>query len=128
MILSPRSLSYATKCVESLFANAAENLEVCFMTDSAADKDALADVIGPLPNPKAHSWHIVDDSEAEVRANEQWASLPNLRTFRRGHPCWRKVTDPLLFSYQSEEMVILDPDLYFRIDSPSSKLQRPVFG
>ncbi len=27
MILSPRSLSYATKCVESLFAKAAEHLE-----------------------------------------------------------------------------------------------------
>jgi hypothetical protein len=113
MILSPRSLSYATKCVESLFANAVENLEICFMTDSAEDKDALADVIGTLSNPKGHSWQVLDDSEAEVRASEQWASLPNLRTFRRGHPCWRKVTDPLLFSSNSEEMVILDPDLYF---------------
>ena len=104
---------HATKCVDSLFANAAEYLEVCFMTDSAADKDALNDVIRSLPNPNRHSWHVVDDSEAEVRAKEQWASLPNLRTFRRGHPCWRKVTDPLLFSCDADEMVILDPDLYF---------------
>src|SRR5260370_7810369 len=108
MILSPRSLSYATKCVESLFANAAENLEVSFMTDSAADKDALIDVIGSLPNPKAHSWHVVDDSEAEVPANEQWSSLPNLRTFRRAHPCWRKVTDPFLFSSPSYNISILN--------------------
>ena len=113
MILSPRSLPYARQCVESLFAKAAEQLEVCFMTDSAADKVELTDVIGSLPNPAAHCWQVVDDSDAEVRANEQWASLPNLRTFRRGHPCWRKVTDPLLFSSNSEEMVILDPDLYF---------------
>lgn len=113
MILSPRSLPYARKCVESLFAKAAEQLEVCFMTDSAADKVELTDVIGSLSNPAAHYWQVVDDSDAEVRAKEQWASLPNLRTFRRGHPCWRKVTDPLLFSCHSEEMVILDPDLYF---------------
>jgi hypothetical protein len=113
MILSPRSLSYATKCVESLFAKAAEHLEICFMTDSAADKDELTDLIGSLPNSAGHRWRVVDASDAEVRANEQWASLPNLRTFRRGHPCWRKVTDPLLFSGPDEEMVILDPDLYF---------------
>jgi hypothetical protein len=113
MILSPRSLSYATKCVESLFAKAAEHLEICFMTDSAADKGELTDLIGSLPNSAGHRWRVVDASDAEVRANEQWASLPNLRTFRRGHPCWRKVTDPLLFSGADEEMVILDPDLYF---------------
>ena len=113
MILSPRSLSYATKCVESLFAKANEHLEICFMTDSAEDKEVLNEVIGPLPNPGGHRWHVVDDSEAEVRASEQWISLPNLQTFRRGHPCWRKVTDPLLFSGDGEEMVILDPDLYF---------------
>jgi hypothetical protein len=113
MILSPRSLPYATNCVESLFAKAAEHLQVCFMTDSPADKVELSDVIGRLPNPAGHSWRVVDDSEAEVRASEQWANFPNLRTFRSGHPCWRKVTDPLLFSSADEEMVILDPDLYF---------------
>lgn len=113
MILSPRSLPYATKCVESLFAKAAEHLQVCFMTDSAADKCELVEVIGHLPNRAGHCWSVVDDSEAEVHAGERWARLPNLRTFRRGHPCWRKVTDPLLFSSADEEMVILDPDLYF---------------
>src|SRR5271170_3825359 len=113
MILSPRSLPYARKCVESLFVKATEHLEVCFMTDSAADKVELTDEIGSLPNPNGHCWRVVDDSEVEVRSNEKWASFPNLRNFRRGHPCWRKVTDPLLFSRDDEEMVILDPDLYF---------------
>jgi hypothetical protein len=113
MILSPRSLPYATKCVESLLGKAIEPLEICFMTDSAADKVELTDAIGALPNPGKHPWLVVDDSEVDLRANDKWASLPNLRTFRRGHPCWRKVTDPLLFSGDDEEMVILDPDLYF---------------
>ncbi len=113
MILSPRSLPYATKCVESLLSKASEHLEICFMTDSTADKDALIDMIGSLPNPNRHYWRVVDDSEAERRASEEWASLPNLRTFRRGHPCWRKVTDPILFSRNQEEMIVLDPDLYF---------------
>ncbi|MDU6377509.1 MAG: hypothetical protein E6575_26050, partial [Bradyrhizobium sp.] len=38
---------------------------------------------------------------------------PALRRFRHGHPCWRKITDPLLLSEAGKEMVVLDPDLYF---------------
>ena len=37
----------------------------------------------------------------------------DLRSFRRGHPCWRKITDPLLLSGEAQEMILLDPDLYF---------------
>jgi len=113
MVLSPRSLPYATKCVESLFAKAAKHLQICLMNDSATGKCELTNPIGHLPDPAGHCWGVFDDFEAEVRANEQWARFPNLQTFRCGHPCWRKVTDPLLFSCHSEEMVILDPDLYF---------------
>ena len=36
-----------------------------------------------------------------------------MRLLRHGHPCWRKITDPLLLSGDSDEMVLLDPDLYF---------------
>ena len=39
--------------------------------------------------------------------------LPELRQFRHGHPCWRKITDPLLLSDDRDEMIVLDPDLYF---------------
>ena len=113
MILSPRALPYAKKCVESLFAKASESLEMRFLTDSAADKQELIEVIGAMLNPHRHRWWVIDDAEATERASEKWASWPNLVTFRRGHPCWRKITDPLLFSRDNEEMTILDPDLYF---------------
>jgi hypothetical protein len=113
MILSPRSLAYATKCVESLLANAVEPLEIWFMTDSATDKLELIAAIEALDNPNRHCWRVADESELEAQAEEKWERFPNLRSFRRGHPCWRKVTDPLLVSRDGEEMVILDPDLLF---------------
>ena len=60
-----------------------------------------------------HSWRVVDKAEADARAEVIYAKYPNLREFRNGHPCWRKITDPPLFAKDGEEMVILDPDVYF---------------
>jgi hypothetical protein len=42
-----------------------------------------------------------------------FAQYPNIVSFRHGHPCWRKVTDPLLLSEDGGEMIVLDPDIYF---------------
>src|SRR5258708_28942032 len=42
-----------------------------------------------------------------------FARSPKIVSFRRGHPCWRKVTDPSLLSREGEEMIVLDPDIYF---------------
>jgi hypothetical protein len=113
MILSPCSLPYARLCISSLFVKSAEHLDVCFMTDSSEDKENLEQILLQLPNPCNHRWWVVDDSETELRSLESWEKFPNLQRFRRGHPCWRKVTDPLLFTCDSKEMVVLDPDVYF---------------
>ena len=40
-------------------------------------------------------------------------SAATCSAFRKGHPCWRKVTDPLLLSEPGAELVLLDPDVYF---------------
>lgn len=113
MILSPRSLPYARRCIGSLFVNSVNDLDVRFITDSSHDKETLNEALREIPNPRNHRWSVADDADAERRSLELWQKLPNLQTFRRGHPCWRKVTDPLLFTNDSEEMIILDPDLHF---------------
>jgi hypothetical protein len=68
-----------------------------------------------------HAWHVCARAEADERAVTVLAPYPNIAAFRFGHPCWRKITDPLLFGAPGEEMIILDPDLYFRIASVSSR-------
>jgi hypothetical protein len=65
------------------------------------------------PDPSKHAWRVVDKREADALAEVVFADYPRIRQFRDGHPCWRKVTDPQLFARDGEEMVILDPDVYF---------------
>ena len=112
-VLSARSLPYAVKALESLTANSLEDLDLTLITDASADKTALVDAMEALKVPARHSWRVCAQAEADERALTVLAPYPNIAAFRFGHPCWRKITDPLLFAEPGEEMVILDPDLYF---------------
>ena len=113
MVLSPRSLSYAHAALESLFRNSAAPINLHLVTDSPADSEALAQAIHQLAPEVRHSWSVTAAEQLNDAESQLFAGLPNLRAFRHGHPCWRKVTDPLLLSSPNEEMVLLDPDLYF---------------
>jgi hypothetical protein len=127
MVLSPRSLSYGRLAIASLFENSLDPLHLHLATDSAADKATLTEQIATAQGTEGHLWTVhakgdLADAEATVFGNRQ-----NLRRFRHGHPCWRKITDPLLLTAPGEEMILLDPDLYFpnrfRFDAtPSSGL------
>jgi hypothetical protein len=118
MVISPVSLSYSRFSLESLFRNSAEPVHLHLITDSAADKDKLVELTEVLPppqNPAGHRWSVFAEDELADREASLFASYPNLRLFRHGHPCWRKITDPLLLSSESDisEMILLDPDIYF---------------
>ncbi len=113
MVLSPRSLSYAQTALESLLARSLDPINLHLVTDSAADADALLQTLATLAPESRHrasvtAQHQLDDAEATL-----FRGRNHLRAFRHGHPCWRKVTDPLLLSVPGEEMVLLDPDLFF---------------
>lgn len=112
-VLSSRSLPYAVKALESLTTNSLDDLDVTLITDAAADKVALVDAMNALGVPPRHAWRVCAQAEADERALTVLARYPNIAAFRFGHPCWRKITDPLLFAAPGEEMIILDPDLYF---------------
>jgi hypothetical protein len=112
MVLSPRSLSYAKDALESLFNNSVEDLHLHLITDSISDKTELSEAIAAI-DAKAHRWTVYSEGDLASREAEVFGEHENLRAFRRGHPCWRKITDPLLVSAPGEEMVLLDPDLYF---------------
>jgi hypothetical protein len=112
MILSPRALSYARGALESLFRNSLETLHVHLITDSYQDKDELSNAMATL-DAKTHQWTVYAEEDLASREEEIFAKHSHLRAFRHGHPCWRKITDPLLLSDPNEELVLLDPDLYF---------------
>ena len=117
MVISPVSLGYASFCLESLFRNCAEPIHLHLITDSLSDKEKLIEELTGRQNPGRHQWSVFAEDELADRESSIFGRYPNLRIFRHGHPCWRKITDPLLLSQSpdigNDEMVLLDPDLYF---------------
>jgi hypothetical protein len=112
MVLSPRSLSYARDALESLFRNSLQTLHLRLVTDSKRDKQQLSETVAAL-DTRTHQWTVYAEEDLDDREEALFARYGELRAFRRGHPCWRKITDPLLLSDAGAEMVLLDPDLYF---------------
>jgi len=112
MVLSPHALSYASVALRSLFANSAEPLNLHLITDSDADKRELVHSLHAL-SLAPHTVAVVSQNDLAAAEASTFAQFPNLRAFRNGHPCWRKITDPLLLASPGEEMIVLDPDLYF---------------
>jgi hypothetical protein len=113
MVLSPRALPYAKSCIESLLENSFQALELHLITDSDEDTLHLTETMEGLQPDKRHRWTVVGETELLDLEAGTFHGFDNLRVFRAGHPCWRKVTDPLLLSEPGEELVLLDPDVYF---------------
>ena len=111
-ILSPRSLPYAKLSFESLLLNILDDIELYILTDSKEDKQTLVDFFATTENPQKIDIKVYSEHDCAELARQQWAEYPNLTRFRQGHPCWRKATDPLLFT-QKEDFIVLDPDLLF---------------
>lgn len=105
-------MSYASRAVQSLLRNCMDSIRVRLITDAAEDKRKLQDMVDTLDH-HGHEVHVHAQTEADEIAEERFAKWPVLRRFRMGHPCWRKITDPPLFVEPGQEVIILDPDVYF---------------
>lgn len=111
MIAGIDAIDYAEVAISSLFSNCRDTINFTLITDSADDRDRYAAMLDRLPNGPPRV--VRDQAECDVRAQETFAEVPHVRAFRLGHPCWRKITDPTLFAEPGEEIIVLDPDLYF---------------
>lgn len=112
-VLGKSSLPYAERCIASLVRSTTEVLAVMILTDAPEDAAAVERAIAPLFAATRHSLRIIDEIEARERASFYYTDFPATRQFREGHPCWRKITDPQMYAEQGEEVIILDPDVYF---------------
>jgi hypothetical protein len=113
MILSPRSLVYARHALRSLLGNALEPIDLRLITDSNSDKQLLLEETASYPFGSRHRCTIFAQEDLDDLESSTFGHYSMLRLFRGGHPCWRKITDPLLLSRGEDEIVVLDPDLYF---------------
>jgi hypothetical protein len=116
MVLSPRSLGYARLALQSLYRNCDENFHISLITDSEDDKRILTEELQQIAGSAKElepSWTVHSALDVAQRESEKFASYEHIRNFRQGHPCWRKITDPILLSENGDEMIVLDPDIYF---------------
>jgi hypothetical protein len=111
--MSARSLPYSKACIGSLLRNGAEPMLLRLITDSRDDADQLSEAFAEVTRNAAHRLEVFDKAAADERAQERYRDFPALLAFRSGHPCWRKVTDPELFADDGDEVITIDPDVYF---------------
>lgn len=113
VVLSAKALPYARTALSSLFQNTLQALDLTLITDSERDREELHQAVEAVNPDAKHKWKVLGEDELSDCESALFGSYGNVRTFRHGHPCWRKITDPLLLSNPGEEMILLDPDLYF---------------
>jgi hypothetical protein len=106
--LAASSLPYASLCVRSLAENLDGDEAIHLLTDTPGDQEQLQQAFAGLGRIKVQ----LSDELWEDRGNpmRKYAGLEKLR---KGHPCWRKLTDPMLPAREGDEVVIVDPDVYF---------------
>ncbi len=112
VILSRRSIAYASVCLRTLLANSLEDIDLTLVTDEEEDRVAFDEIFQGI-DARNHDLRIVTKSDCDEIAATKFANYPALSRFREGHPCWRKITEPILLSRPEDEAIILDPDLYF---------------
>jgi hypothetical protein len=116
MVLSPRSLPYGRLALKSLYANCADDFSLTLVTDDHDDVLTLRrelQVLGEQPKHLKRAAAVYGEADLADLERDRFGAYEALRHFRRGHPCWRKITDPVLLSSDRDEMIVLDPDLYF---------------
>ncbi len=113
LVLSPRSLPYALSAITDLFRNCVDPVHLHLITDTESDRQLLTKVICNISPESRHAWSVTTANDLADMESSQFAGLPYLRKFRHGHPCWRKITDPLLIAQAGQEIILLDPDVYF---------------
>jgi hypothetical protein len=106
--LGASSLPYGSLCIRSLAENLDGDDPIHLLTDSVDDQVRLEQAFGGLTRIKIH----VSDALWEDEGNpiRRYAGLQRLRN---GHPCWRKLTDPMLLAREGDDVVVIDPDVYF---------------
>jgi hypothetical protein len=107
------SLPYARLSIESLCLNSIDDLDLRIITDGEQDKAQIQANFSTIGIEARHIWSVHSKAEMDALALQQYVDLPELHRLRAGHPCWRKITDPLLMAKDGEEILLLDPDLYF---------------
>ncbi len=111
--LSSRSLPYARLCIRTMLNNCVEAVHLRLLVDDRAEQALFEQEMQTMPVPERSRIEIIAKEEVSDRLHERYPGLEGLRQLHEGHPCWRKIIDPLVLSDAEDEIIVADPDLLF---------------
>lgn len=113
IVMSTRALPYAHLCISTMLKNTIEPIALKVVVDSFAEKKQMENESTRVQVGDGSSLTIVAKEEVTEVIKTRFPSIPGLLQLHEGHPCWRKITDPLALSELDAEFVVADPDLFF---------------
>ena len=106
--LGASSLPYASICIRSLADKLQGDQQIHLLTDSPEDRLQLQEAFADIARINVY-W----SDELWANPGNAMQRFPGIVRLREGHPCWRKLTDPMLVASDGDEVVVIDPDVYF---------------
>jgi hypothetical protein len=113
ILLSSRSLPYAHLCIRTMLANTAEPIRLRLLGDDPADVARLAEGVADITIPAGCSLDFLSKNDVSDQLSSRYPQYRGLFALHDGHPCWRKIIDPLILSEPDDEVIVTDPDLFF---------------
>lgn len=112
LLMSSKALPYAGLAIQTMLANSDQPIHLRLIADDAAEQEILAAGTAGFATPESRI-EVIGKDEVSDRLADRFPGLSGLRALHEGHPCWRKITDPLALSDPDDEIVVVDPDLFF---------------
>ncbi len=113
ILLSSHSMAYARVCIDTMLRNCIEPVRLHLVVDNFDEKEIFEEEAGRLEIPSQSSIEVIAKEEVAARLEERFPGKIGLRALHEGHPCWRKIIDPIVLSAAEDEIIVTDPDLFF---------------
>lgn len=113
ILLSSNSLPYSRICIGTMLANSVEPLRLRLIADNKEEEQTLENGLRDVPVPDGSSLEIVGKDTVQERLYDLYPHMTGLHQLHEGHPCWRKIIDPIVLSSEQEDIIVADPDLVF---------------
>ena len=113
ILMSSSALPYAHPCIRTMLENSVEPVHLRLIADDPDERRILEEETARYIVPGRAEIDVIDEAEVADRIATRYPGMEGLRGLHVGHPCWRKIIDPLALSEPDDEVIVTDPDLFF---------------
>jgi hypothetical protein len=113
ILLSSHALAYARICIRTLLNNSDEPVHLRLVVDNADEARVFETEVQSIKLPEGSRIEVITKDLVSDLLAQRYPGKQGLRALHEGHPCWRKIIDPLVLSAPEDEIIVADPDLLF---------------